>query len=83
MTKHITFAQLEQLLEGLGFVKRVVPNECVTYEHAPTKSLLAVRLHKPNEAVPEHVLVATRIQLDGRGVVAEKDFDSLLQSVAA
>jgi hypothetical protein len=83
MNKHITFSQLEHVLLELGFRKKIVPQSCVTYEYPTKNSLLVVRLHEPDELVPDYVMVATRGQLDGQGVVAAADFDAMLHAIAA
>jgi len=81
-TKQITFSQLDQVLKELGFCKKVVPDTGVAYKHSPSGLVLAVRLHKPNEVVPDYVMVATRGQLDRHGVIETKDFEEMLKATA-
>ncbi len=83
MTKRITFAQLERVLTGLGFRKKVVPKYCVAYEHPPTKTVLPVRLHKPKEIVPDYVMAMVRHQLEWQGVIETADLEELFQTIAA
>ena len=76
--KSITFAQLEKILKDLGFRKRVVPSKAVVYNYSPTRTDLIVRVHTPNELVPDYVLVSIRHQLDAQGVIAATEFETLL-----
>jgi len=82
-SNRITYGRLEAVLKELGFVKKVVPDTGVGYNHAPTGALVIVRLHKPNEIVPDYVMAATRLQLDEFGVIAPKSFEEMLQTSAA
>lgn len=79
----ITFAQLENVLEEIGFTKTVLPDTGVVYRHANSDSMLVVRLHKPREVVPDYVMAATRLQLDEQGIIEGDDFDAMLRATAA
>lgn len=82
-SKSITFAQFEQVLTGLGFRRKAVPEKGIAYVHAATDTIILVRAHKPSEPVPWHILASSRVQLDGRGVIAAADFDEMLKAAAA
>jgi len=79
----ITFGRLEAVLKNLGFVKKVVPDTGVGYNHAPTGAIVIVRHHKPNELVPDYVMAAARHELDQQGVIEPKDFEEMLKAAAA
>jgi len=90
LTKQPTHAQFERILKELGFRTISLPGKTgsllgkgVAYKHDPSGIVLAVPLHKPNESVPQHVVVSARHQLDVFGVMERVDFDALLQAAAA
>ena len=83
MNNRITFKRLEKILKELGFRKKIVPDSCVTYSHPPTKALLIVRLHKPDDLVPGYVIIAARLELEWKGILEPKSFEAMLQSAAA
>jgi len=83
VSNRITFAQLDAVLDQLGFRKTVVPGSHVNYNHPETGALLLVQLHKPKDLVPGYVLMGTRGDLEIQGVIAREDFERMLQAVAA
>ena len=83
MTNRISFAQMDRILQDAGFQKTVIPGKGIAYHHAPTDTLFPVRLHKPNEMVPDYLLAAARSQLDGRGIMDAANFEELLKAAAA
>ena len=83
MNKHVTYAQFEAVLLELGFQKKVIPKDCVTYGHAPSKTLLVVPPHMPQDPVPSHVMVSARHHLDWNGVINPDALDEMLHAAAA
>ena len=83
MNSAITFAQFDAVLAELGFKSNVVPGSHVNYEHAKSGAVLMIRLHKPTDVVPNYVLISTRVQLDGQGVIEANNFEAMLSAVAA
>lgn len=83
MNKHMTFARFDAILEELGFRKTVIPGSHVNYYHDKTDTLQMIRLHEPDDLVPAYVLAATRLQMDGLGILDAKDFDEVFRLAAA
>jgi predicted RNA binding protein YcfA (HicA-like mRNA interferase family) len=83
MTSHVTFTQLDRILQQLGFQKTVIRGMGVAYRHAPTDTLFPVRPHRANEVVPDYLLAAARSQFDGRGIIDAAGFEDLLKAAAA
>jgi hypothetical protein len=81
--KQITFAHFDAVLQELGSRKTVVAGSHFNCRDRRTGSWLMIRSHAPDEIVPDYVMAATRLQLDGRGVIDTKRFDELLQTAAA
>ncbi len=83
MNKSITYSQLEAVLLELGFRKKVIPKEGVTYGHLPSKTLLLLPLHEPAERVPSHVILSVRHHLEWNGVIEPNVLEEMLQAAAA
>ena len=83
MNKRITFAQFDGVLEELGFKKTIIPTSHVNYRHEASDTLLMIRLHQPDDFVPEYVMASTQLQLDGRGVIGAAEFEDRFRSTAA
>ncbi len=79
----ITYAQFEAVLAELGFRKKVIPNDCVAYDHKPSKTLLVAPLHKPQDIVPWNVIASARHHLDWNGVIEPDALEEMLQAAAA
>jgi predicted RNA binding protein YcfA (HicA-like mRNA interferase family) len=83
MNSEITFGQLDAVLEELGFRKEVIKGSHVNYWHAGWETPIMVRLHKPRELIPHYLLAGMRVQLENLGIIAAKEFDQMLEKVAA
>ena len=82
MNKRLKFRELRRVLEGFGFQFRRGPN-CVLFEHAPSDSVVVLRVYRANEGVNPADLAVARTLLDQRGVVEREAFDNALLTVKA
>ena len=82
MTEPITFAQLQGVLEQLGFCKSVGPKDHVIYRHAASDTLLYYPPQHTNDLVPMASIVGTRKLLVDRGVVDAEQLEQLFHAVA-
>lgn len=80
-TRQPTFSELSTLLKGLGF--RLHRNEKAWVFKHPKEGLIIFRLYGDNEAVDQGDLWSTRLFLDYRGILPEKDFDAFVEGPAA
>jgi hypothetical protein len=78
----ISFATLQGVLEGLGFVEKEVPGSHSFFEHAPSGSLLLFRLYRPREKVDEVDLIRVRKFLDAKGLLEADALAELLHQPA-
>src|SRR5437773_818963 len=62
MNNRITFARFDAVLEELGFKKTVIPTSHVNYRHEASDTLLMIRLHQPDDFVPDYVMTSTQLQ---------------------
>ncbi len=78
----ITFAELRQLLLGLGFTlsKR---GKFWFFEHPPSETTFTFRPYRARERVTLVDLHMTRKHLDWRDVLSEQAFDDWLKEVTA
>lgn len=83
MTKSITFRQLDEALQELGFRRSIGPKENVIYRHGPSETVLYFPPHESADLVPAASIVGTRKVLVDRGVVAADRLELLLQANAA
>lgn len=83
MYKHVTFAQVDALLEKLGFEQTVIPGSHVNYRREAGDTPLMVQIHKPREVVPHFVLTYLQRELEWQGVIESGKFEQMLKSVAA
>jgi predicted RNA binding protein YcfA (HicA-like mRNA interferase family) len=74
----ISFATLQRVLEGLGFVKGTVPGSHLYFEHPPSGTVFLFRLYKPEDKLSSWDRVGVRKLLIERGVVDEDTLDELL-----
>ncbi len=75
MERKISFAELRQFLERLGFTETVHPTH-VVFEHLASDSLLVFRRYRARDAVSPANLVTVRKLLDERGLVEADEFDN-------
>jgi predicted RNase H-like HicB family nuclease len=78
LSKRIRFAEFDAFMKGVGFRIKVIRGSHVDYYHAPSDSLLKIRLHKSNEFVPDYWIASARGQLDGPGILDAQDFEGRL-----
>ncbi len=79
----VTFATLQHVLEGLGFVKTEVPRSHIYFEHTPSDSLLLFRLYRPREKVSDVDLIRVRKFLDEKGIIEPDALEELLHQPSA
>lgn len=78
----VTFAELQQLLEDVGFTQSKRGKFWV-FEHSPSETVLTYRPYRLKERVTMLDMHMTRQHLDWRGVLAEQAFDDLLKKATA
>jgi hypothetical protein len=79
----IKFAQLRDLLLGLGFREVALSESAVGFQHDPSDTLIVLPIYRANRVVRPHHLASVRIMLDGKGLMDADTFDDLVASVAA
>jgi hypothetical protein len=82
MEQKISFGELRDFLEGLGFTESVKPTHLV-FEHAASQTMLIFRRYRRGEAVTPANLTATRKLLDEKGLIPAAEFDSRLRKAPA
>jgi predicted RNA binding protein YcfA (HicA-like mRNA interferase family) len=75
MRKPIRYANLIQLLEGLGFVCQRIEGSHVNCEHPPTSTLIMLPDLNGKETVWPNSLAAIRRQLDDKEILDRDEFD--------
>ena len=83
MNKRVKFAQLDAVLEELGFRMLVVSGLHVNYRHPDLEKPIMLRLHKPRDYVPDFELAYVRHELEWQGIIESADFEEKLLAVAA
>src|SRR5262249_32615527 len=76
--KKLTFGALRKMLLGLGFHETVLPTSQTVFVHAPSDTLLAYRPYRPREELNWHDSTKTRKFLIEKGIVAEDEYEDLL-----
>jgi hypothetical protein len=71
------------LLLNLGFVERVVEGKFLGFYHAPSDTLFAFRMYRPQDMVSTVDLNDVRKDLDWRGLLSEEAFDAALRKASA
>ncbi len=79
----ISFATLERVLEGLGFVKAQTAGPQQVFEHAPSHSVFLFRAYKPRERVTTADLMEVRKILDEKGIIEPDALEGMLHQNAA
>lgn len=79
MPNSITFATLDRVLAGLGFVVTTIPNSHTLYEHAESGAVLMLRLHHPDDPVDPGTLLVVRKTVVDRGLTEPATFEHLFQ----
>jgi len=72
----VSYDQLSEFLEGLGFTRKRVPGSHVYYRHDPSGALIFVRDYRPGETVDAVNLAGVRATLDGFGVMSREEFNA-------
>ena len=83
MTDSVTFAQLDSVLEQLGFRKSPVAESHVAYRHAESETVLYLPSHRGTDPVPLGSLIGMRKVLIDRGVVEAERLEEMLHAAAA
>jgi hypothetical protein len=71
----VSFAVFDALLRESGFSKVEQPDAVFRYVHAPSDTVVLVRIRDLRAPVPWGTFASTRKILDGRGVLSCADFD--------
>ncbi len=79
----IKFAELRELLFGLGFREVALPEDAVGFQHDPSDTLIVLPTYRANRVVLPHHVASVRILLNGKGLMDADAFDDLVASVAA
>ncbi len=74
----VSFAALQRVLEGLGFVRKKVGGPQVVFEHAPSDTWFLFRVYKPRDKVTAGDLIGVRKILDERGLLEPEALEGLL-----
>jgi hypothetical protein len=82
MEQKISFGDLRDFLESLGFIESVKPTHLV-FEHAATETMLIFRRYRRREAVTPANLTAARKLLDEKGLIPADEFDNWLRKAPA
>jgi predicted RNA binding protein YcfA (HicA-like mRNA interferase family) len=80
MNETVPFPVLRQLLTQLGFTQAIVSGSHVSFEHAPTRTILVYREYSEGESVTAGDLAKTRKFLDERGLLARHEFESRMHA---
>jgi hypothetical protein len=78
----IKFAELRELLFGLGFREVAFSESAVGFQHDPSDTLIVLPIYTANRVIRPHHLASVRIMLDGKGLMDADAFDELIASVA-
>lgn len=76
----ITFTEVRQLLESLGYKERSLVNAHVF--HRRRNERVFFRRYEPTETVDPWEIAQTRLFLDGRGILDEAEFDAFFERSA-
>ena len=79
----VSFAVLQHVLEGLGFVRKKVGGPQVVFEHAPSKTVFLFQAYKARDQVNEADLIGVRKILDEKGVIEPEALEGLLHEPSA
>jgi hypothetical protein len=81
-TSRIRFAQLQRLLEQMGFSEGR-DQQGWRFEHLSSNTVFLFRPYRPTDRVYEHDLFLVRSQLNGRGLITEEAFNESLTKTPA
>jgi hypothetical protein len=85
----LPFAALRNLLLGLGFTEKAVPESPevpvagMAFHHAGSGCFLVLRQYRPQDRVSTMDLMGVRAQLDWRGLLDREAFDAALRKASA
>jgi len=78
-SKPITFANLQDFLQGLRFAIKVIPGSHVYFQQPDSGALIVLRLYQSEEEVGLTDRALVRRVLDDYGIVERDSFEMLLQ----
>ena len=78
MTK-LTFDELTQFLERLGFTHRAIPGSHHLFEHAGADTFIMLRPYEPRDPVETAGLAYVRHTLDQWGIMEREQFDDRIR----
>jgi hypothetical protein len=79
----IKFAQLRQLLLGLGFREVALSESAIGFQHDHSDTLIVLPTYRSNRIVLPHHLATVRMTLDAKGLMDSDDFDDAVASAGA
>jgi hypothetical protein len=71
----ITYGQLYQLLDQLGFVCHKAEPDSRWYEHKDTDTVIILHDKEPSESARSTEVVSVRFHLDHKGLLGEQEID--------
>jgi predicted RNA binding protein YcfA (HicA-like mRNA interferase family) len=78
----ISFANLSQFLEGLGFTHRLIPGSHHLFEHARADTFIMLRLYEPHDMVEQTGLLSVRHTLDEWEIMEREQFDERIRQLS-
>jgi predicted RNA binding protein YcfA (HicA-like mRNA interferase family) len=75
----VSFAELRDLLEQLGFSTTVVDGSHVLFEHPEVNRRIMLRPYAATDRVEQAGLQAVRFQLDAWGLMSRDEFDEQMR----
>ncbi len=79
----VSFATLQRVLEGLGFVRKKVGGPQVVFEHTAPDTWFLFQAYKPRDKVTAADLIRVRKLLDERGIIEPDALEELLHQPSA
>lgn len=75
----LTYAQLDEMLRGLGFSARDIDGGARVYKHAGSGALLVLPADPERRVIPHHLATA-RMTLDAFGIAEPPEFAARLRA---
>lgn len=82
MGSKVTFAELRQLLENMGFQTTRRPKH-VLFQHSPSETVIVLRSYSARETVSPRELDVVQTMLDQRGLMEARAFERAWQDAPA
>src|SRR5438046_1152208 len=78
----VTFAQLRQVLQEIGFSETIIRKSHVLFAHQASGAEVALPIYRANRMVLPHHLISVRVTLDANGLMDADDFDDFVAAAA-